>query len=632
MDELAQLKTWLMNRDIKLIGLQGIGGIGKSAFASRLYLDQSIAGTFTAKFWADVGQQPDFAIFAEQALIELGGLSRDQIAQLDENELPQQLLRCLNQKRCLLVIDNLETLLNEAREWRDANYERFFVDWVERGRTSTLLITTQEKPALFQPELYWLSLFGLDTKAGGTLLEKAGIDGEFAELEAFAAKVDGHPLTLKLVAAFWREYCHHRLASASELGLTEIDQLAEQAKGLHRSKQDVCLDWILQQHFQRLTPEQQEFLTYLSVYRQPFNDAAAAWMLPSEEQPTDITLTQQALRELYNRSLLQETSDGHYQFQPLVKRFVQQQIGDLNGAHSQALHYWQSVSTSADTWKTLNDLSAYLEAIYHYSEQEQYAQSFRVIYCCDDFLSLQGYNNIRIELYEELLHRWELVGIERWKHMASLISLGTAYSYLGQYQRAIEFHQQHLEIARDIGNRQGEANSLGSLGNAYSYLGQYQRAIEFHQQHLEIARDIGDRQGEAAALGNLGTAYSYLGQYQRGIELHQQSLEIERDIGNRRGEARSLQNLAALYQRCGRVQEGLKLGSQASQILQELDLPLEAWPLPNWVKQMVQFAQRGKWQLGLCFVLGIVAFLPALIAYVALLIWCNLKAMTRQQR
>ena len=93
-----------------------------------------------------------------------------------------------------------------------------------------------------------------------------------------------------------------------------------------------------------------------------------------------------------------------------------------------------------------------------------------------------------------------------------LSKIGRIYSHFGQYKLAIEFQQQSLDIARQIGYRQGEADSLGNLGNAYRNLGQYQRAIEFHQQSLEIARQIGDRQGEADSFSNLGNAYRNLGQ------------------------------------------------------------------------------------------------------------------------
>ena len=45
---------------------------------------------------------------------------------------------------------------------------------------------------------------------------------------------------------------------------------------------------------------------------------------------------------------------------------------------------------------------------------------------------------------------------------------------------------------------------MGNLGNAYAELGKVHRAIEYYEQALAIAREIGDKRGEGADLGNLG--------------------------------------------------------------------------------------------------------------------------------
>ncbi len=66
--------------------------------------------------------------------------------------------------------------------------------------------------------------------------------------------------------------------------------------------------------------------------------------------------------------------------------------------------------------------------------------------------------------------------------------------------------EEALKIYRSIGDRQREALSLNSLGNAYKNLGQYQRAVESHQQAVAIYRQIGDRKWEANSLYNLGVA------------------------------------------------------------------------------------------------------------------------------
>ena len=107
-------------------------------------------------------------------------------------------------------------------------------------------------------------------------------------------------------------------------------------------------------------------------------------------------------------------------------------------------------------------------------------------------------------------------------------------------ERAIDYYDQHLAVAREIDDRRGELNALGNLGLAYADLGQVERAIGYHEQSLVIAREIGDRQGEWNSLGNLGLAYSRLGQVERAIDFYEQQLAIVREIGDRRGEGAAL--------------------------------------------------------------------------------------------
>ncbi|CBN56442.1 MULTISPECIES: tetratricopeptide repeat protein [Kamptonema] len=247
---------------------------------------------------------------------------------------------------------------------------------------------------------------------------------------------------------------------------------------------------------------------------------------------------------------------------------------------------------------------------------------------------------------------------------SSLTNLGIVYQSLRQYQQAIQFHQQSLEISQEIGDLQGEANSLGNLGNVYDSLGEYQQAIKFHQQSLEIARQIGDRRSEAISLNNLGNAHNSLEKYQQAIQFHQQSLELAQEIrdceikyadlcniGNchrflkeypqainyyqqalvilrekcdRKGEANILQCLAASYYQTGKIKEAFAAASQAVQILMEIATSLDDYPFPKWIKSAIKFAQRGKWQIALCFVAGLMAFplVPfVIVAFVALTIW-----------
>jgi len=195
--------------------------VGKSTLAAYFYHSLD----FDVKFWGDVSLKPDFTIFAAKIISALGGKVSYPI---DITEITSNLLGLLSQRRCLLVVDNLETLLDADRNWQDEFYQQFFNRWKDQGTCSTLLITTQDKPKLFQGLPHWYSL-------GGT----------------FVDDVDGHPLTINLVAGYLREYYNSQLSQVEELGLGQFELAYEEAEGLHRNKEDARLFWIIQQDCQK---------------------------------------------------------------------------------------------------------------------------------------------------------------------------------------------------------------------------------------------------------------------------------------------------------------------------------------------------------------------------------------------
>ena len=582
------IQSGLQNPQIHTLGIQGLGGTGKSTIASYLYQNTD----FAAKFWADVSLNPDFTVFAEKVIIALGGKVAFPI---DITELINNLLQLLSQHRCLLVIDNLETLIDVEKNWQDEYYQQFFNRWLQQGKTSTLLITTREKPQSFQGLEHWYSLGGMKIAEGITLLTKLGIRGTETEteLEDFVRYVDGHPLTIKLVAGYLREYCGSQLSQVAELGLEQFDLVYKEAAGLHRNKQDARLSWLIQQHLNRLTPEQKNFLIDLSVYRLPFDREAASYIMAGGRQPpknfwkkllpyrqwfkpktTDKQLDiVKALQELCNRSLLTKTEDNRYLFQTLVREYLyQQEKRDLTTAHQQAIQYYQLHLKEERSWQVREDVSEYLEIVYHCCELKQYASADDILNICFEFLNLRGYYSVLVELYERLISGWQenLQPEDRSGIANSLGNLGLAYYSLGDYPRAIDYHQQSLAIQREIGNRSGIGNSLNNLGLAYYSLGDYPRAIDYHHQSLAIQREIGNRFGIANSLGNLGNVYYSLGEHQRTIDYYQQSLAIQREIGNRSGIANSLGNLGLAYYSLGDYPRAIDYHQQSLAIQREI--------------------------------------------------------------
>ena len=608
----AVLHNYFADAQVRLVELCAAGGYGKSALAARVYRQ---ATGFEKKLWANFQEPASFDTFARWVIQQVIGeekyaLRRELYERDSAEELVIKSLNVLRGTRCLLVLDNLETLFQSSQLWK--HYGEFLAGWLAPGEGGTILLTSQYRLELPTGAWRWETVKGLTNLQGMALLKAQNIEGSEEDLAAFVEATGGHPLMLQLAASWLRrsQVADYEPAAIYRVQRDDLSLLYK-LKESHRGDPEACVGEILDRSFAQLDPVWlQQVLWRSSVLRGRFGLDVAQAMV-------DETVTLAEMRKLAQWSFLQEERVGDewwFEFLPLIQRYLQQSArekGGLEIGHERSIAYFWN---RRRPWTgVFEDCRAELETFYHLCELKQYAEANRVMDTCVEILNRQGYYARLTPIYEQLTQEWQPsneeevrnVGVawtrlgnlyqslgqyeaaiashekaqalflkisDRGGEAASLGNLGNAYQSLGQYQRAIEFHQQNGDIAREIGDRRGEANSLGNLGIAYQSLGQYQRAIEFHQQNGDIAREIGDRGGEANSLGSLGNAYQSLGQYQRAIEFHQQYGDIAREIGDRRGEANSFFNMAIALAKLNRSLEARQHFEQAKQIYKALDL------------------------------------------------------------
>ena len=75
-----------------------------------------------------------------------------------------------------------------------------------------------------------------------------------------------------------------------------------------------------------------------------------------------------------------------------------------------------------------------------------------------------------------------------------------------------------------------EGQALGNLGLAYTDLGEAHQAIEYFEQHIEIAREIEDLRGEANSLYGKAMDLDTHGDCARAIQLLESALDIFEQI------------------------------------------------------------------------------------------------------
>ena len=205
-DELLTLCTWVLDERCRLVALLGMGGIGKTTLTARVA--QDVTGSFERVYWRSVRDAPPPAEWLATAI---GFLSDQQLVPpASEAERIMAVLQLMRERRCLLVLDNVESLFEPGQDvghYRVGleGYGRLLQVVGEASHQSCLLLTSREAPpelARLSSKTGWiraLRLEGLSLAEGRALLadrELRGDDRAWADLIATYA---GNSLALKMV-------------------------------------------------------------------------------------------------------------------------------------------------------------------------------------------------------------------------------------------------------------------------------------------------------------------------------------------------------------------------------------------------------------------------------------------------
>ena len=152
-------------------------------------------------------------------------------------------------------------------------------------------------------------------------------------------------------------------------------------------------------------------------------------------------------------------------------------------------------------------------------------------------------------------------------NISSINNLGANYANLGEYEKAIAFYQQALDMSRKIGDHLAESSNINNLAALYSVLGRYGEAEPLLKQALTIRKQkLGDNHPDtAASLNNLAELYRVQGRYSEAEPLYKEALAISKQqLGDNHPDvAQSLNNLAELYLSQGRYSEAEPLLKQS---------------------------------------------------------------------
>ncbi len=313
--ELAELKQWIVDEHCQAMAVLGIGGIGKTALAAKLA--EQIKDEFAYVYWRSLQNAPPLESILKNCIQFLSNQQRIDLPEDVDGQITL-LIQYLRDHRCLLVLDNMETVLqagNRAGQYQEGyeGYGRLIQRTGEGKHQSCLLLTSREKPKeLIHLEgktgpVRSLSLPGLGRLEGQELLKDKGLfgsDGAWADLIHLYS---GNPLDLKLASE-----------PIQELFGGDIAGFLKRGKAVFGDIRDP-----LDLQFSRLSEQEREIMYWLAIEREAVSlddlREDMVHLVPEGELLV-------AVGSLRRRSLIESSGTARFTLQPVIMEYVTDQF------------------------------------------------------------------------------------------------------------------------------------------------------------------------------------------------------------------------------------------------------------------------------------------------------------------
>lgn len=320
--ELTRLKEWLVVDRCRLVGVLGLGGIGKTALATKLA--EQIKDEFDYTIWRSLSNAPPLNEILSEWIHFLSNQRDTELPNRVERGI-SRLMDYLQEQRCLLILDNFETILRQgdpAGHYQPGYelYGELLRRIGESRHQSCLVLTSREKPGELSflegasyPVRVW-SLAGLKEAEGRAVIEARGAfwgsDEDWREL--IEQRYAGNPLALKIVSTTIQQLFAGNISNFLKQSQTVSGDIAN----------------ILEDQFNRLSALEKELMYWLAIEREPVLISTLAEDLVS---PVSQAKLLETLESLSRRSLIEQIAAGFevkFTLQNVLLEYVTERLVD----------------------------------------------------------------------------------------------------------------------------------------------------------------------------------------------------------------------------------------------------------------------------------------------------------------
>jgi len=590
----------------KVLAIIGQGGMGKTSLAVKLAEALGVnwqksvfqkgeslpGGDYECAMYFEAKEGTSFDDVAGFLLSEGLGIQAAEALKTADEKIAK-IMAGLQQTRCLLVLDNLESILHPAVDAGNPDilaaaqvYRAISPDWgkllnalVYQQHQSQTILTSREVPADLadtrypglapDSELVHIEVLqGVDFAAGVEILQQRKLTDTLADLQWISQRVEGHVFLLTQLAALGKDkrgYLrkHPELVTKNAEPMLR-EQLTRQSEAARDLLRRMCVLRV---------PIDVRGLTFLRLYaddveKDPRFELAARLAQPAEFTDAEINETESILERLVGASLVQsrydeEKCEDFYDLHRVIEEFLQGEYRDELPRLLKSVYKFYCTGKNVNNPQSLADLQAVLEAQHFAFRLGNYLEAHYLI--PREYLRRWGDWNLSKELFEQILPY-----VEGERRSYCLRALGVIHLDLGNWDLAEKYFKDALAIAEAKDNKSGIATSLEMVGNMEGNRGNWDEAEKLYRQSLEMMTELGDRSGMASSWASLGDIERIRGNWDEAEKLYRQCLEVETELGDRSGMAYSWGVLGDIERNRGNWDEAEKLFRQYLEVETEL--------------------------------------------------------------
>ncbi|WP_254174168.1 NB-ARC domain-containing protein [Planktothrix pseudagardhii] len=319
-NEISILENWILEENIRLVGILGISGIGKTTLSRHLL--EKISNNFDYIIWKNLYHSPLLPTLVRQLISSLSSPTHSNFLLTDINsildlelaELLSILFEYLREYRCLIILDNVQEILAEGKlagnyKNQFENYGQFFKNMGQLSHSSCFILNSWEAP------LELINLTGLSNPV--KLLSLNGIGENAIEIfkeynlsdqEHWLELINtyrGHPDELKTIARMIQDLFNGKIGDYLKYNSLFLgDETVNQ----------------LNRHFQRISLLEKQIILELSQINQPVTVTEI-----SQKSPLSSSELFQGIQSLGRRSLIEKMTQDKltlFTVSPVIKEYV----------------------------------------------------------------------------------------------------------------------------------------------------------------------------------------------------------------------------------------------------------------------------------------------------------------------